>query len=148
MWSHYADGHKGFVIGIDMIIMEVFQEHLAHYKTLLDLQPIIYEEQLPEINYFESMMSKDGERDIIRLLMTKSAHWSYEHEYRLIFWDKVDFGFPIPADCISEIILGCDIQPDDERNLCQAILASSINPAIFKSRVHETDFRLIIEKSE
>ncbi len=148
MWSHYAYGHKGFVVGFDTQKILDIQEELAKKKELLDLQMVSYEKQKPVINFFESMTSDHWREDIIKLLITKSERWSYEQEYRIMLWDHIDTTLSLPSDCITEIIQGCRIEPDDERNLREAIIASSTSPTVFQSHIHKTDFKLIIEKSE
>jgi hypothetical protein len=72
MWSHYADSHRGFVVGFDA-------EHPYFSKTngRQLLAPVKYKKQLPYFVYFEEMRLKD-------LAFTKSLHWAYEREWRLV----------------------------------------------------------------
>lgn len=70
MWSHYANGHKGVALEFEI------QDNL--------LTPIDY---VPERVKFDisHIAARGGfqERDIDKLLSTKSEHWSYEQELRM-----------------------------------------------------------------
>jgi len=146
MWAHYADGHKGFVVGYDTQKILYIQEELVKKRELLDLQMVSYKKQIPEINFFESMTSDHTYEDIIKLLITKSERWSYEQEYRLILWYHIDTNLSLPSDCITEIIQGCRIEPDDEKKLRDVIQSSVSTPALFQAREHDTEFSLEIEE--
>ena len=69
MWSHYANGHKGFCVG--------YCE-----KSILKLS-----DKLMEVKYSDEMTSINdyGEEAIINLLSTKSRDWCYEKEWRLLY---------------------------------------------------------------
>ncbi len=147
MWSHYADGHKGFVIGYDTRKLKELQEELVRKKErlVLDLQMVNYEKQKPVINFFESMTSNYRHEDIITLLITKSERWSHEQEYRLILWDHIDTTLSLPSDCITEIIQGCRIEHNDEKKLRDVIHSSVSTPMLLHARKHDSEFRLEIE---
>jgi len=98
MWSHYADGHKGFCIELEGNATKTF---------LKRAQEISYQQKLPIINYFE--------RDWLpKLLMTKSEHWRYEEEWRIIQVDGPgEYG--IPEGVLTGVIFGC-LMPEDHKN--------------------------------
>lgn len=73
MWSHYADSHKGMVIGFD-----------ASHSFFCNPKPYdSYTGKLHEVDY-----SKERPHDIMNnaksLFTTKAEDWAYENEYRLI----------------------------------------------------------------
>ena len=75
MWSHYADKHRGFVIGFEATIFQIDQQYT----------------ELREVNYFKTRpiysIKEDKEESLqqsIEFLFTKSLHWGYEKELRSI----------------------------------------------------------------
>ncbi len=116
MWAHYAKHHQGFCFGVDTQKLLALQRELAP-SILLDLHKVTYSELMPRINFFESMQSPNGDEDLVRLVTTKSTHWEYEHEYRLMLWKHPNTSLPIGFDAINEIILGCRIKPEDKQSI-------------------------------
>lgn len=111
MWSHYAQNHQGFVIECDPM-HSFFWQPRSQSDELCHLRQVAYAEERPR----GSMMELGAEG----LLLTKSAHWSYESEWRILFpvedadWvlEGEDDEHPVylkelPPDAISGVILGC-----------------------------------------
>jgi hypothetical protein len=73
MWAHYADGHRGFCLEFDAT-MEPFSKarRVIYQDTLPSLNPVDVLEDVKQADPFEPM------------LLTKSACWSYEREWRLV----------------------------------------------------------------
>lgn len=103
MWSHYADGHKGVVLEVD-----IPEEHPG-------LTKVIY-------TAFSSVFSEKAQtlEDMRHLFNGKGEEWAYEQEYRIITDSKFfNLGSPIqrvligPAvDCDKQQILR-ELLPDD-----------------------------------
>lgn len=82
MWSHYADKHQGFVVAID-----------TQRAGFDDEEKCLITASKGDINYLENRIksklkiSREDiyDTDIInKLLLTKSLHWQYEEEVRII----------------------------------------------------------------
>ena len=103
MWSHYANSHKGIVIGIEVDVEQV-DDHL---------QKVEYLNQLPEWNVEEYFRFMNGEEQFkgmfLRDLSVKSKHWSRESEYRI--WRKTPGYWRFREDQVKEVYFGvnCDI---------------------------------------
>ncbi len=76
MWAHYAEKHKGAVIGIDF--NSVFPNTNKVCSILMD--PVKYSKHRPKINVLEDFTAK-----YLNTLLTKSSEWVYEREFRTIF---------------------------------------------------------------
>lgn len=74
MWAHYADKHKGAVIGID------FDRILP--KSGIKMNRVTYSEQRPKMNVLDDSEREEKYRET---LVTKSTEWTYEREFRVIF---------------------------------------------------------------
>jgi len=74
MWAHYADVHKGAVIGIDF-------DAILVDKTAVKMSPVIYSKHRVKLDVLEL----DDIKKLDEALMTKSLNWAYEEEFRTIF---------------------------------------------------------------
>ncbi|WP_394175802.1 DUF2971 domain-containing protein [Thalassotalea litorea] len=103
MWSHYANSHKGIVLGIEFNESEVQDS----------LQKVEYLNQLPDWNVEEFFRFINGEEEFQHIflndLSVKSKHWANESEYRI--WLKNPGYWVIKEDQIKELYFGvnCDL---------------------------------------
>ena len=81
MWAHYADKHKGAVIGIDF---DNIYPGTNNVRNIL-MNHVTYSEQRLRVNVLDEM---SPEAWLEKTLLTKSVDWSYEKEYRTAFFDK------------------------------------------------------------
>jgi hypothetical protein len=116
MWSHYADSHKGVVIGFDHD--NQFFHQTAH-PQITCAYDVKYSDKRPEffdfVNFWKMNISVDDYRI---MLLTKSLHWEKEEEVRMfasplagknVGKDKDNFDiylFDFPKECIKQIIFG------------------------------------------
>ncbi len=86
MWSHYADSHRGIIIGYDLQESDFPNGSLSpvNYKV---------ERVLVEPLFFAG--TEPYKKDLLESMQTKSVSWKYEQEYRIIL--------PINK-CLSEVI--------------------------------------------
>jgi hypothetical protein len=77
MWAHYAEKHKGAVVGIDFD--NVFPGTGKERGILL--HAVNYCEDRPRMDVFSEYDPKELEK----ILSTKSVDWSYEQEFRTVF---------------------------------------------------------------
>ncbi len=146
MWAHYSDNHRGFCVGIDTSRLLELQLSLATEGPLLSLQKVIYSDEIPMINFFESMISDHRDQDTLTLLCTKSTHWSYEQEFRLIYWDKVNTALTIGHDAIVEVVLGCRIRDEDKEKILSILEEKQCSAVVYKAEKHKSVFGLHLER--
>ncbi|MBN1806608.1 MAG: DUF2971 domain-containing protein [Sedimentisphaerales bacterium] len=77
MWAHYADKHKGVVVGINF--------NKIFLNIGIKMHPVNYDTPRPKVNVLEYSEGKDLDKSIEITLMTKSGAWRYEEEFRTIF---------------------------------------------------------------
>lgn len=92
MWSHYADGHKGFCLEF---------EDDSPNSFLNRAKKVTYQKELLVLNSFD-------ESWVRKLLATKSDRWSYEEEWRIIEVDGAGIA-GLPEGILSGVIFGCQI---------------------------------------
>ena len=106
MWSHYADGHKGVVIGVQID------------SNMYDIRPVTYGE-LPEIKN-----DIYNDQTAIEILSRKYVVWEYEKEERVF----VNTGTKYVEVKVAEVITGSKMNKD-ERDFIKE-LTIKINPDI------------------
>lgn len=126
MWAHYSDKHQGCVIGYDLdLITENIKEKHQEYDTFT-LEPKVY-----KVNYRSIRFDPDIElneqnikKELLRLITTtKSDHWIYEKEHRLI----------IPLGCADTIrLLPMDYHGKKDQQEFDKMASSAINPSLTK----------------
>lgn len=108
MWSHYANCHKGFCVGLD-------NTKLINYFGKGG--KVQYERGYPKIKPKAVRFDEEFMIKSFRETHVKSFAWKYEHEFRLMKTLYPDNLTPemrkviISDDIITEIILGISIPP-------------------------------------
>lgn len=90
MWSHYAENHKGFCI-----------QYSRSPENILgtEAEPVIYQEELPSLSASAITTRNGGSID--SLWLTKSSHWRYEREWRVLSHKGgTSLNFPCKIDSI------------------------------------------------
>ncbi|MGE0267122.1 MAG: DUF2971 domain-containing protein [Candidatus Omnitrophota bacterium] len=115
LWAHYANGHSGIAIEIDIPNDEITFAHNQpkdeddKYKTQYKFNTSIYEveyaREFPDI--LDGKGSQIRESQAYRALITKLSKWEYEGEFRII-QDKEYYLLP---DNIKTVYCGCNINP-------------------------------------
>ena len=72
MWSHYAEGHSGICIGIEIDDLQSHDDFIFTKINYTDERPIINTNKLEDPD------------NIQKILGTKHLNWQYENEYRVI----------------------------------------------------------------
>ncbi|MFB2860108.1 DUF2971 domain-containing protein [Aeromonas hydrophila] len=98
MWAHYSDKHQGCAIGYDLdLIIEDIKKKNSEHETFT-LEPKVYKVNYRNVRFEPDniLNEKNIQRELLRLITTtKSDHWIYEKEHRLI----------IPLGCANIIRL-------------------------------------------
>lgn len=133
MWSHYADSHKGFCIGIDE----------SPFKELLS--DVVYKEI--ENNVIDEMLkpstTKDQKVKICQKFVTyKHESWGYEEEVRLILsGEKGSIGryarFTVD---IKDIYFGFKMREED-KFIIKKILGENVN--YYSMSASSTGYKLL-----
>jgi len=140
MWSHYGKSHSGICLGFDIAKMYQSLENINEgNKALLKID---YESVFESKDFF-----KDGMESIIYWLKTKSIHWKYENEVRLIF-TRLDLDedgkrlIKIGQESFKEIIFGYNFSLKDNLNLINYIKGNYPNVDIYKMLPIKNSFEL------
>lgn len=133
MWSHYADGLRGFCMIFDG---ELLQRDF--YERELSVRPIVVDYQdepvclnLEDFATSNHILNENPNADIIsdvtQTIGTKSTAWSYEKEFRMLSLEDSNL-HSYPSQALIEIVLG-EKMPLDQRKLVLDT-ARSANPDV------------------
>ncbi|MDP2208097.1 MAG: DUF2971 domain-containing protein [Bacteroidota bacterium] len=100
LWAHYSEKHTGFCVGISTSKLDEWMNEQTKENVQLDRLKVKYRKQAPNYNFFEVTMRNDI-KHIASLISTKFKDWSYEEEWRLVLWERVDEAKSIGYDAIT-----------------------------------------------
>jgi Protein of unknown function (DUF2971) len=137
MWAHYADHHRGVCLEFDM-----------RKSDLCAAVQVQYREMYPSFHI-------DDGKDLSPLY-TKSFHWQYEEEYRLIAQEessafRVDTLitsnqlYRLPAGSLTSLIIGARARELDQRTIRDIVSRSNSGLLIRKATCAPDRYELMID---
>lgn len=114
---------------------------------LMQIEEVKYCDEIPDIDYFKSRLyDSKFKDDLTELIATKSTHWQYESEYRLILWDHPNTLLKIGHDTIVEVILGCRITELNRSHIMALLQESECKAKVYQAHKHDHLFALSFEQ--
>jgi hypothetical protein len=126
MWSHYADGHRGFC-------ME-FNTAYPLFRKPIRLPISI---TIPSVNLADNLLNLKVEATSV--MATKSAYWSYEKEWRA-YIEQGNFAFQIDPACLTGIYFGCAMPNKHQEILVMMVIGSPTK--LYKMIRSETQYKV------
>lgn len=138
MWSHYADGHKGYCL-----------EFESDIKGDFEIVNVAYKKQYQPLSQFLKEYTSD-EHTWPSLLLTKSDKWKYENEVRAITYSEEDAGEnaihrKFSAESLRGIILGCRMPDMHKKEIIRLAKQRKIPITISEAVEKKTDFGIDIK---
>lgn len=121
MWAHYTESHKGLCLGFDV----------TQDPDLFDVPLQVQYAPYPVYNHLT-----DSSQLAYKVLATKSDHWAYEEEVRVMkipmpLKQKMSFN-PL---VLREVLFGCNMSADERQRIKQLAKNSGFGHTIFKRAV-------------
>lgn len=151
MWSHYASGHTGFVVGFDATD-RFFNRYNENEAPIRSLKRVEYRKDRPSL--------ESENFDLSKFFYLKHIGWEYEKEWRLVIdlpdensvnFDKIEntnsvLGIEkIPPSVIKEVVVGLHT-PSDLINMAQNFVERQKgNVRLFKTKLHDSEYSLEYE---
>jgi hypothetical protein len=134
MWGHYAAGHRGYCLEFDTTFPPFRKAHQVIYSALY-----------PSLNPIEAMFARPLTTNPVLLLMaTKSTHWSYEREWRILD-DKGDYAYKFVPEALTGVYCGCAMTEDDKLKITET-LADYPTVYLYQMRRFEKEFKVKSER--
>lgn len=145
MWSHYAENHRGFIIGLD---------HSRVAK--MPLLPVVYSDR--RVLFEGTTILNAGPRTNVRVwevLLRKSLDWAHEREYRMI-WDLSEilerevngqkwYMLPVLPEMISQVVVGVRASEAFVEELRKAIAIFAPAARIRRAHMHPRKYQLLFK---
>ena len=141
MWAHYADSHRGFVLGLDE-----GHNFFSEVNKFQRLYKVSYSDQIPS--------TKITELKDIQYLVNKGVDWAYENEWRYIRGlngasetfptDGHDIClFNFEPDLIESVILGCRIDGPTSKKILKTLNHPEYaHVEVFQASINKAKFTL------
>ncbi len=145
LWSHYSDNHKGFCIGYNReILIQDFMKKYNDYKKMVFYEiDIKYSETYPIIIPKKDITPTEY---ISKPLSTKAKFWEYENEKRILLLGGSREITTVPAEAISEVIMGCKMPDRDQIKIGEYVIKNLSQVSLMLCKMHEEKFELIFQK--
>lgn len=166
MWGHYANSHKGIVIGFNTT--EMFFRHP---------RKINYANDIPKLGSAlinDLILTKDESLEEFKMLLqTKSADWKYEEEYRCIFSVHRNYTFfsknpsvckmhpnyikelknkenfihqPFSSKCLNSVYIGLNTNIIDCHKIVAIVRNKYPQAKIYRAFLSENEFKVEFEE--
>ena len=110
MWASYTKDHAGICIEYDL------EDLISKNKGLYQYFDVVYSDTPPDIG----LEDIDGDTAILKIIGTKSLHWKYEQEFRIICDNKGENYHR--SDAVRAIIFGLKTS-DEVKNKVMKLLS-------------------------
>lgn len=150
MWAYYSDNHTGMCIGLKTSELAKHQKYiLTEKEELIVLYDVNYTDEIPRINIdlpLDGNMSKEEFKEEETVHHTKSVHWKYEEEIRLIYWDNPNKAYSLGKEAIGEVLLGINVEEENVENLINNLIDTGSNTTVKKAKKSSHHYGLEFEK--
>lgn len=148
MWSHYADQHRGVVLGFDSAAMENGWERPIEPVSYADGPPALFDpQQWIRATVYGVPDHPVLDAQAVKWVLTKHKDWGYEKEWRFVWTDPPgslgdhqDMSFPRRA--LVELVMGCRADPVRAQELASLALAIRPDVNTFQMMKSRTSFEL------
>lgn len=136
MWSHYANGHRGYCLEFDTSF-EPFNKAIS----------VIYDNHYPKWNPLELINSDDEDPDNKAMipLRYKFEHWKHEREWRIFHIEpRKLFGYDVKA--LKSIYFGLAIDEAHLEIICLVLLGQNPEIKFYKALRDKTAYKVNFEE--
>ncbi len=130
MWGHYCAGHYGFCLEFDTTSDPMFEK----------VRQVRYSDDLPRLGV-ETFTSGDFEQ-IMGLLLTKSTHWQYEKEWRVLH-KQGDFLYGYERASLTGVYFGAKM-PTEQITMIASLLRET-DTKLYQMKISKSRFELTAE---
>ena len=136
MWSHYADSHQGLCLQFDA----------STEKTIFwEAFKVVYQEEYPVVN----IMDMGKAEEFRKALLTKSDHWNYEQERRILKME-LEGGpghYSFAPELLKGVILGALMTDEDRNTLLNWIKKYPAKISVYQAALNGSRYQLNITET-
>jgi hypothetical protein len=150
MWSHYADGLRGFclVFDGDLLQQDIYSSSNKAMRPIkIEYKSTPNTLSLLDFIKSESILGSDTDINFVQTvtetIATKSVEWSYENEFRIMCLDKSNF-HNYSVESLKEIIIGEKMPASQKKLLLATVRASHPEIIVKEARLKPNSYSLEI----
>ncbi len=128
MWGHYASSHTGVCLEFAVSVHETFFGRA---------QPVVYSDKRPTFD-----PNGTEEENVEAALLTKSADWAYEREWRIIDQHIGKANCPFPPELLTGIIFGSSISGADRQQIRKWVSERGLRVSFYNAVLNEREWKL------
>ena len=125
MWAHYGDSHRGVCL--------IFDPTEPFFATA---QPVRYRATRPIVNPLVN--TQDEMLDAA--MFTKSDHWAYEKEWRILQYKKGAGVYTVPDAALVQVVLGAQVSEADIQRVREWVVQSPASVKVTQATLSPTKF--------
>lgn len=130
MWAHYADSHRGVCLEFDGL-----------GPLMAQAQRVDYSPTRNAINHY----TDDRSATLAKALLTKSDHWAYEAEWRLLRTEKGPGRARFRPQNLTGIVIGA-LAPRETLETVRRWASQRATPvALYRTSTSNKEFKLLVE---
>ncbi len=135
MWSHYSDSHRGLCLEFKASI-----ENTLFWESF----KVVYQEDYPTVN----IMDIGKAEEFRKALLTKSSHWSYEQERRILKMEKEGGPgyYKFSSELLTGVILGALMSETHKKILIQWVKDYPTTISLYQATLNGSRYQLDITK--
>jgi hypothetical protein len=133
LWSHYADSHRGFSVGLDTKLI------LDSIKHGGDCQFADYNPKLELISMLDDIITELG-----RKTFAKYEVWGYEFEFRILAGQLKSHKIFPPPEAFKEIIFGINTSGSDKAEIKHRARKQIPSVKFFQAQKVRNEYRIEI----
>ncbi|WP_411910594.1 DUF2971 domain-containing protein [Paucibacter sp. DJ1R-11] len=130
LWSHYADQHQGVCLRFD-----------AKHEYFSNAHPVNYCAERPKVNPFRH----SNEEMLDAALFSKSAHWGYEGEWRMLKYRDGPGEYQFPPEALTGVILGARATPATASMVAEWVRARGAPVTVQRARLSRDTYDITVE---
>jgi hypothetical protein len=131
MWAHYAESHKGICLEFD-----------GKLSFMTHAQKVLYSEDRTPINVYDDA----NDVAMTKALLTKSTHWSYEQEWRLMRYQEGPGVVQFHPSNLTGIVIGALATSSTVEMVESWVQQRTLPLNIYRASVSGTKFELEINQ--
>jgi hypothetical protein len=135
MWAHYSNAHRGLCLEFDASTKDsLFWEAFR----------VVYQEDYPIVN----MMRLDEAEEFRKALLTKSSHWSYEQEWRILKMETEGGPgyFKFAPELLTGVIFGALMSDKHKKILKQWVQDYPVKISIYQATLNRSRYQIDMTK--
>ncbi len=134
MWSHYAKSSKGFCLEFD-----------TSFKPFHQLKKVKYMPNLPTFDAIKIQNYDESLFEVSKLWLTKSIHWKYEEEWRII-GNTANTWFKYDPNALKSIYFGPLIEKAYREIICLVVQVQNPNVKFYQGKISPNQFKMEFEE--